>query len=371
MTSWRARWVLVLLVVASLLILQKIGMYLQVADVCQSARSPSVLVTGAAGFIGMHTVIKLFQYGYTVTGIDLFTDYYSIKLKKVRAKFIKEKTGIDVLKMDIANTDGVKRLFQMCGSFDFIIHLAAQPGVRFSVEFPQEAVEANIVKFTAFLESVVKFNQKRIRLIYASSSSVYGVTQKIPFEEGDKTDMPAAIYGATKKANELIAYSYHHLYNVSAIGLRFFTVYGPWGRPDMAVYTFARKIARKEQITINLNTDLVEFRRDFTYVDDITDGILSSIRYLNMSQKKVFEIFNLGTSDQHPVSDIIHALETHLKIKATTRKQIVEANGDVYATHASLDKSKRMLNYSNNYHLDDGIRSFCDWFMKYYKAALN
>jgi UDP-glucuronate 4-epimerase len=167
-----------------------------------------------------------------------------------------------------------------------------------------------------------------------------------------------------------MVYTFHHLYNISAIGLRFFTVYGPWGRPDMAVYAFAMNIASKERITINVNEDLMEFRRDFTYVDDITNGILSSIRYLEQSNEQVFEVFNLGTSDQHPVSDVVQALETFLNEQAMTKKQIVKSNGDIYATHASLEKSKKMLNYSNNYHLSDGIRAFCEWFKIYHRAII-
>ncbi|KAI8114395.1 hypothetical protein M9434_002520 [Picochlorum sp. BPE23] len=356
---------------AGLYLSQIFGLYpsvpASVATGCFSAENPSVLVTGAAGFIGMHTMIKLHEHGFAVIGLDLFTDYYSVKLKRDRAKLILERTGIRVLHLDIANTNQIKHLCELCRGFDFIVHLAAQPGVRFSVEYPEEAVEANISKFMSFLKTVVNFNSKRVRLVYASSSSVYGMNHKTPFEEEDKTDMPAAIYGATKKANELMVYAFHHLYNISAIGLRFFTVYGPWGRPDMAVYTFAMKIAKKQRITVNVNRDFMEFKRDFTFVYDITNGILSSIRYLNTSHQKVYEVFNLGTSNQHPVSDIIQSLERFLNEEALTQKQIVEANGDVYATHASLDKSKRMLNYSNNYQLTEGIRIFAEWFKSYHR----
>ncbi|WPT11449.1 UDP-glucuronate 4-epimerase 2 [Picochlorum sp. SENEW3] len=362
------------ILLAVLYLLHKADLYSSVPErvavpACFSGGNPSVLVTGAAGFIGMHTTISLYEHGFSVVGIDLFTDYYSVQLKQDRAKHIKQKTGINIMQLDIASTNQIARLCDLCRGFDYIVHLAAQPGVRFSVEYPEEAVDANISKFMSFLKTVVRSSPNQVRLIFASSSSVYGMNHKIPFAEEDKTDMPAAIYGATKKANELMVYAFYHLYDVSAIGLRFFTVYGPWGRPDMAVYTFAMKIAKQEQITINVDRDYNEFRRDFTFVDDITNGILSSIRYLNGTHEKVYEIFNLGTSDQHAVSDVIGALEVALDKKALTQKQIVGANGDIYATHASLDKSKRILNYSNNYFLTEGIRTFAEWFKIYHKIT--
>lgn len=307
-----------------------------------------ILVTGAAGFIGFHLIKALKERGDAVIGYDNFNDYYDPKLKLNRVLELK-KLGIKVIKGDISNKKKLMSLMEKQG-ITHIAHLAAQAGVRYSLINPDVYVESNLAGFVNILEICRHTSAK---LTYASSSSVYGANKKIPFAETDFTDSPVSLYGATKKANELLAYSYHHLFGISMSGLRFFTVYGPWGRPDMAYYSFAKAILEGKTIDL-FNHGQME--RDFTYIDDIISGTIAAI-----DLEAPFEIFNLGNNHPEKLGSLVELLEKNLGKKANTRLLPMQP-GDVVATYADIKHSQALLGYSPKTPLAEGIRKFCDWF---------
>lgn len=314
----------------------------------------TILITGAVGFIGFHLVKYLHQRGDTVIGYDNFNDYYSPELKRAREREL-QKQNIEVVLADVCN------LKMLQATLDFnkvthVVHLAAQAGVRYSLQNPQAYVKANLEGFVNILEACRKHPE--IKLVYASSSSVYGQNTKIPFSEQDRTDQPASLYGTTKKANELMAYTYHQLYGMSVTGLRFFTVYGPWGRPDMAYFTFTKAILDEKPIEVFNEGKL---KRDFTYIDDIVQGIVAAI-----DLGADCEIFNLGNHQPVELEHFIAIIETALGKKAQ-KKYLPMQKGDVLATYADITHSKEKLGFEPKTSLEQGIPAFVKWYQEFYK----
>jgi len=303
-----------------------------------------IFITGIAGFIGFHLASSLIKNGDYVIGCDNFNNYYSPGLKRMRADQLRS-LGVHVFEEDIQNIRSLKQ------NITHIVHLAAQAGVRYSITHPQPYSDSNLDGFLKILELCRTI--PNVKLIFASSSSVYGGNTKIPFSETDPTDSPISLYAATKKSGELMAKSYHHLYNIPMVGLRFFTVYGPWGRPDMAYYSFAEKIQRGEPIPV-FNHGKME--RDFTYVDDIVQGTVRALDRCNG-----YEIYNLGNNKPEPLMHLIKLLETHLGKKAQIDFQPMQM-GDVKITYADIQKAERDLGFSPTTSLDAGIAKFSDWF---------
>lgn len=307
-----------------------------------------ILVTGAAGFIGFHTCLALLK-SAEVWGLDNFDPYYSLKLKRARAALLKDE-GVHLVEEDICDKKKLIKLIEK-EKFTHIIHLAAQAGVRHSLLVPEAYIKSNIDGFLSVLEAVRKF--PHIKLIYASSSSVYGQNKKTPYSVEDRTDHQASLYGVTKKANELMAESYHHLFDLDLVGLRFFTVYGPWGRPDMAYFSFAKAIENEE--TIHLY-NYGECQRDFTYVDDIVNGIISCL-----SIPKGNYIFNLGNNQPVTLLKFVSILEDLLGKKAKTELFPLQP-GDVVATWADIEQSKKILGFHPQTSLEEGLAKFITWF---------
>ena len=308
-----------------------------------------VIVTGAAGFIGFHLAKALTGRGDTVIGIDNFNSYYSPELKKMRANLL-EKEQIELVKADLCDPHTLLNAIQKHKP-THIVHLAAQAGVRYSTENPAAYVDSNVHAFLNVLEACRAHVD--IPLIFASSSSVYGTNTKVPFSEKDLTDHPASFYGATKKANELMAYSYHHMYGVKATALRFFTVYGPWGRPDMAYYSFSECISKGEPIKIYNHGNMT---RDFTYIDDIIDGVLAAVD-LGSS----WEVFNLGNHSPVKLMEMIELLEKLLD-KPAKKKYVEMQTGDVLTTYADISHSNERLGFSPKVSITEGLTKFIDWY---------
>lgn len=311
-----------------------------------------IFVTGIAGFIGFHLALALKKRGDVVVGCDNFNAYYDPALKKERARLLSE-AGISVISFDIVDKETIEKNLKEHRITHFV-HLAAQAGVRYSLKHPESYVHSNLNGFVQVLEALRSFPE--IKLTYASSSSVYGLNSKIPFSETDSVDHPASFYGATKRSNELIAHSYHHIHGLSCTGLRFFTVYGPWGRPDMAYYSFSRAILENEPIPVFGEGKLM---RDFTYVDDIVKGTMAAV---DLGAR--CEIFNLGNNTPVSVLDLISMLESHLGQKAQISWQPMPA-GDVPITYADIAKSKRILGFEPKTSLYVGLKHFTDWYLEY------
>tara|TARA_Y100001970_G_scaffold6667_1_gene7664 strand:+ start:2134 stop:3093 length:960 start_codon:yes stop_codon:yes gene_type:complete len=312
-----------------------------------------ILITGAAGFIGFHLTKSLLDDGFEICGIDNLNNYYDPALKKDRLKILRDYSNFTFEKVDISNKEKLNKLFNKINP-EKVVNLSAQAGVRYSIENPYAYVSSNLVGFVNIIELCRQNNVKG--LIYASSSSVYGANKKIPFSIDDRVDKPLALYGATKRANELIAHSYSHLYNLNTTGLRYFTVYGPWGRPDMAMYIFTSKIINNEAIPLFNNGDM---KRDFTYIDDIVYGTRAAL-----DKNYKYEIFNLGNHKSERLKDIISLIEKHLSKKAKIKKLPMQP-GDVKRTFADIDHSIKMLNYQPQTSIEDGIPKFIDWYLEY------
>jgi UDP-glucuronate 4-epimerase len=333
-----------------------------------------ILVTGAAGFIGFHLISSLSKdISKVIVGIDNINNYYDIKLKYDRLK----ECGIDkgfghemakskiysnysFKKVDISNIFSLDRLFKN-EHFDIVINLAAQAGVRYSLEDPHTYVRSNLVGFVNILECCRNYKIKH--LIYASSSSVYGMNTKIPFSENDKTDNPVSLYAATKKANELLAYTYSHLFKLPTTGLRFFTVYGPWGRPDMAPMIFADAILTCKPIKVFNNGDM---QRDFTYIDDVIKRINSVIKIIPDSKNQYYEILNLGNSNPIKLMDFIHQLENNLE-KHAIFEMLPMQPGDVKITYADNSKLNNLISNNTYTPLEKGVYLFTNWYKSYFK----
>ncbi|MBI3508722.1 MAG: NAD-dependent epimerase/dehydratase family protein [Chlamydiia bacterium] len=310
-----------------------------------------VLITGAAGFIGFHLALALKKRGDTVIGLDNFNAYYDPQLKRERAKILKTH-GMEIVEADIRDQPLIEQLLQK-KEISHFIHLAAQAGVRHSLIAPNDYVASNLQGFVSVLEACRK--HPGIKFIFASSSSVYGLNEKIPFSTEDPTDRPTNFYGATKKANELIAHAYHHLYGLAVTGLRFFTVYGPWGRPDMAYYRFCEKICRGEPIQLFNQGNMA---RDFTYIDDIVRGIIAAI-----DLGAPCEIFNLGNHQPVPLLRLVEILEERLEKKAI-RQFLPMQPGEVLTTYADIEKSQRLLGFHPRVSLEEGLAHFVEWFQR-------
>lgn len=317
--------------------------------------SKNILITGAAGFIGYHLALHLKKRGDNVIGIDNFNSYYTKQLKYDRAENLRER-DIEVVEGEITDSALLEAVVHK-NSITHIVHLAAQAGVRYSIDNPSAYVTANISGFLNILELCRR--HPRIYLTYASSSSVYGTNAKIPFSVDDRTDSQASFYGVTKKTNELMAATYHHLYGIPATGLRFFTVYGPWGRPDMAYYSFTQAILEGKPIDIFNNGEML---RDFTYIDDIIEGTVAAI-----DKQYPLEIFNLGNNRPEPLSELIGAIESELGVKAV-RRNLPMQPGDVVSTFADIAHSQDKLGFRPKVPLKEGIARFVGWYKNYHKA---
>ena len=313
-----------------------------------------ILVTGAAGFIGFHLSKSLLEDGYEVLGIDNLNDYYDPKLKHARLDIIKNYQNFRFKKVDISHREELTEVFKRFGP-NKVVNLAAQAGVRYSLENPYAYMESNLVGFLNVIE-LCRHNDVE-GLIYASSSSVYGSNKKIPFSVDDRVDNPISLYAATKKANELIAHSYSHLYGLHTTGLRFFTVYGPWGRPDMAMFIFADKISNGEPIQVFNNG---EMKRDFTYIDDIVAGIRVSI-----DKNYRCEVFNLGNHRSEDLMYMIKLIEYSVGKKAKIDFQPMQP-GDVPESFADIEITKVKLGFVPTVNVDIGVKSFVEWYREYY-----
>jgi UDP-glucuronate 4-epimerase len=343
-----------------------------------------ILVTGTAGFIGFHLAQKLLQKGETIVGIDNINDYYDVNLKYDRLA----KTGISneaekwhvknqssvfpnytFIRMNLEDRDQLNQLFQS-EKFDVVCNLAAQAGVRYSIENPHAYISSNIVGFMNILEACR--HNKTQHLVYASSSSVYGNSEKMPLSVTEPVDNPISLYAATKKSNELMAYTYSHLFNIRTTGLRFFTVYGPWGRPDMAPILFAKAISNGKPIKVFNNGNL---ERDFTYVDDIVEGITRIIESSapvnqkqgtnNPAQETPYSIYNIGNGNPVKLLDFIETMETAIGRKAI-KEFLPMQPGDVFKTFANVNALKNDFGYEPNTSIQEGIGDFVKWFKEYY-----
>lgn len=319
-----------------------------------------ILITGAAGFIGHALSKHLLNNGnYEVVGIDNMNAYYSVELKKSRLATLEENSNFTFYKMDIADHESLDDLF-VKSQFDYVVNLAAQAGVRYSIENPRAYTESNLVGFSNILEACRHHKIKH--LVFASSSSVYGRNEKVPFSEEDRVDLPVSYYAATKKSNEVMAASYSHLYNLPISGLRFFTVYGPWGRPDMAPWLFTDAILHNRPIKVFNNGDML---RDFTYIDDIVEGI---VRLLDNPPVKdlPYEIYNIGNNRPEKLADFISAIEKACGIEAQKVNYPMQ-DGDVPVTYADTNKLNQAVGFSPDTNLQSGIERFVAWFREYHK----
>ncbi|MEN8212740.1 MAG: NAD-dependent epimerase [Pseudomonadota bacterium] len=328
----------------------------------------TVLVTGAAGFIGFHLIQRLLADDIEVVGVDNLTPYYDVALKQARLDQLGDTDGFHFQHLDIADREGCARLFQK-QRFSHVINLAAQPGVRYSLEHPASYIDTNLVGFANILEGCR--HGKVDHLVYASSSSVYGMNQKVPFSTADNVDYPVSLYAASKKANELMAHSYSHLYDIPVTGLRFFTVYGPWGRPDMAYFSFAKAILNGDPIPV---FNRGEMQRDFTYIDDIVEGVVRVMAKIPQEQSipgtnatSRYQLYNIGNNQPETLRDFIAAIE-----QACGREAVLDLlpmqPGDVPITYADIDSLVEDTGFSPNTPLQDGINRFVGWYRDYYQV---
>jgi len=334
-----------------------------------------VMITGVAGFIGSNLALKLLARGDSVYGIDNLNDYYDVTLKEARLKRLQPNKGFTFEKLDIADRDSMERLFRR-EKFDAVMNLAAQAGVRYSIENPHAYVDANLVGFCNILEGCRHSGVKH--LVFASSSSVYGANTRMPFSEHDNVDHPVSLYAASKKANELMAHSYAHLYKLPCTGLRFFTVYGPWGRPDMALFKFTKGILAGEPIPVFNEGKMV---RDFTYIDDIVEGVVRVIdntavpnpawngdRPDPATSYVPYRIFNIGNNNPVQLMRYIEVLEQCLGKKAILDLLPMQA-GDVPATSANTEALEQAVGFRPDTTVETGIARFVDWYKEYYKVS--
>ncbi|KPX38171.1 NAD-dependent epimerase/dehydratase [Pseudomonas amygdali pv. eriobotryae] len=325
----------------------------------------TVLVTGAAGFIGFHVAKRLCELGIEVVGIDNLNDYYSVELKQSRLAILQRLPGFTFNRLDITDAEGLSALFSH-NEFEQVIHLAAQAGVRYSLEQPNVYAQSNLVGFINVLEACRQY--RPAHLIYASSSSVYGANTRMPFQVEDAVDRPLSLYAATKRANELTAYSYSHLYGLRATGLRFFTVYGPWGRPDMALFKFTKAMLVGQPVDIYNHGEMA---RDFTYIDDIVESILR-LRLLppdTVGSEPPHQLFNIGRGQPVKLLEFIDCLEAALGLRAERRYLPLQA-GDVLKTWADVSALSQWIDFQPQVSVDTGVRAFVDWYREHYQARL-
>lgn len=330
------------------------------------------LVTGAAGFIGFNVVQRLCNAGHEVVGIDNLNDYYEVSLKEARLDILSKLQNFRFLKLDLADRAGIAALFEK-EKFQRVIHLAAQAGVRYSLDNPLAYADSNLIGHLTILEGCRHNNVEH--LVYASSSSVYGLNGKLPFSTSDSVDHPVSLYAATKKANELMAHTYSHLYGIPTTGLRFFTVYGPWGRPDMALFKFTKAILAGKAIDVYNNGNL---SRDFTYIDDIVEGIIRIADVVPTAQQNwtpeagspanssaPYRVYNIGNGSPVKLLDFIEALETSLGIVAE-KNMLPMQPGDVHATWAETEDFFAVTGYQPKIGVKEGVARFVEWYKNYY-----
>ena len=334
-----------------------------------------ILVTGAAGFIGFHLAKKLCDSDWNVIGLDNLNSYYDVKLKNDRLNQLLPYSNFKFYKLDLIEREAIKKLFKE-EKFDYVVNLAAQAGVRYSLENPYSYIDSNLSGFLNILEGCRHDPVKH--LIYASSSSVYGANTKMPFSVHDNVDHPVSLYAATKKANELMAHTYSNLYKIPTTGLRFFTVYGPWGRPDMALFIFTKNIAEGKPIDVYNNGKM---RRDFTFIDDIVDGIIKLIPSISESNPNwnghepdsatsfaPYKLFNIGNNQPVELLRFIEVIEDKLGKKAIKNFLPIQP-GDVPATYADVDDLVNTVGFKPNTPIEDGVSKFVEWFKDYYKTG--
>lgn len=330
------------------------------------------LVTGAAGFIGFHVCQRLLALGHQVTGIDNLNDYYAVQLKLDRLAQLTPEQNFAFHTLDLADRDGIATLFRE-GQFERVIHLAAQAGVRYSLENPMAYADSNLIGHLAILEGCR--HNKVQHLVYASSSSVYGLNRKMPFSTSDSVDHPVSLYAATKKANELMSHTYSHLYGIPTTGLRFFTVYGPWGRPDMAMFLFTKAIIEGKPIKVFNHGKM---KRDFTYIDDIVEGIIRiqdqpPVKNTAWSGDELssssapYKVFNIGNSEPVELELFIGAIEKAVG-KTAVKDYMPIQPGDVEATYADVSDLEAVTKFSPQTSVELGVQRFVDWYRDYYKV---
>lgn len=333
-----------------------------------------ILITGSAGFIGMHTALVLLNRGDEVVGIDNLNDYYDPQIKRDRLARLQAFPNFRFIEMDIADRPGVERLFEV-EKFDKVVNLAAQAGVRYSIQNPHAYVDANLVGFVNILEGCRHSGVKH--LVYASSSSVYGGNEKMPFSEHDSVDHPVSLYAATKKANELMAHTYSHLYGLPTTGLRFFTVYGPWGRPDMALFLFTKAILAGEPIKV---FNYGKMQRDFTYIDDIVEGVVRTLdrpaepdsafdpqRPNPGSSRAPYRVFNIGNQGPVELMAFIEAIEE--AVGKTAHKELLPIQpGDVPATFSDVSELSAWTGFTPGTPIEDGVARFVAWYREYFRV---
>ncbi len=335
-----------------------------------------ILVTGAAGFIGFHTAKQLLDRGDTVVGLDNFNDYYDVALKEGRAEILADYDNFKLVRIDLADRSAMEALFAE-EKFDKVINLAAQAGVRYSIENPHSYIDSNIVGFVNILEGCRHNNVKH--LVYASSSSVYGANTTMPFSVHQNVDHPLALYGATKKANELMAHTYSNLYNLPTTGLRFFTVYGPYGRPDMALFLFTKNMIEGKPIDV---FNYGKHRRDFTYIDDIVEGVVRTMDHTAEpnedwdpanpdpgTSKAPYRLYNIGNQQPVELMDYIGAIEKTLGKKAEMNLLPLQP-GDVPDTWADTESLANDVGYQPSTTIEVGVKNFVEWYLEFYKVEL-
>ncbi len=327
-----------------------------------------ILVTGSAGFIGFHLTKKLLKLGHSVFGIDNMNDYYDVNLKRLRLSLLEDSKNSDKFnfeQVDICDKKAINLIFDN-NKFDTVINLAAQAGVRYSIDFPEKYISSNIMGFLNILESLK--DNSNSHLIFASSSSVYGMNKKQPFDVSDNTDFPISVYAASKKSNELLAHAYSHLFGLRATGIRFFTVYGPYGRPDMAYFKFTKAISNGEEIDLYNSGKM---KRDFTYIDDIVDGLVritenppNILKSDITNSNAPFRILNIGNNNPVTLDRFIKAIESSLQKKAKKRLLPMQ-EGDVPLTYANIDSIIDEYDFAPSTSIEEGIQKFVDWYKDY------
>ena len=335
-----------------------------------------ILVTGAAGFIGFHTSRRLLEDGHKIIGLDNINDYYDVKLKRDRLKILQDHNSFSFHEKNLEDKEAIDHLFQK-EEPQRVIHLAAQAGVRHSLQHPEVYVQSNIIGTFNILEAC-RYNATE-HLVYASTSSAYGLNTKFPFSVHDNVSHPVSFYGATKIANELMAHSYSHLYGLPTTGLRFFTVYGPWGRPDMALFLFTKAILASKHIDVYNSGDM---ERDFTYIDDIVEGLSRIIKKAPKSDPEwsgdtpnpasssaPYRLYNIGSNSPIQLMSYIHEIEKNLRMEAKLNLMPMQ-NGDVRKSHADVTDLIKDFDYIPKWSIKEGIKSFIQWYVDYYKLSL-
>ena len=329
--------------------------------------SKTILITGCAGFIGFHLAKRLLLNNYAIIGVDNLNSYYDVNLKKARLKLLKEHENFSFELITIEDKEALEKIFFQ-NDIDIVINLAAQAGVRYSLENPDAYIQSNVIGFMNILKCC---NRHQIEhLIYASSSSVYGANNKMPFSTNDNVDHPISLYAATKRVNELLAYTYSHLYDLPTTGLRFFTVYGPWGRPDMSYFKFTKAIMKGDPIQVYNSGNM---KRDFTYIDDIVEGIVrllgkkpERIQLPTISSNAPYKIYNIGNNQPVELMEFIAVFEEKIGKKAIKQFLPMQA-GDVHETYADIEDLEKDIGFKPQTTINEGIGKFVDWYKEYYK----